>query len=409
MLNSEECGEQQLHLRWNNHSSTMLDVFIEQFKQQNLIDVTLSCQGRHFRAHRMVLSACSPYFQDIFNNHNTPHPIVILNHMNSNHVKSLLEFMYKGEIRVLESELDSFLLLAETLQVKGLCNIRSKIVVKRPTTADLDSEPKSKLCKSEHESNSELPMLGESEANERLESSANEDSAEETCNAAGKKARKVAHIVRVQLGDSSSTDKGDSELASLIKVEPPDITDIDASSPDVKEEDPRVVIDLPVVDDNVTTITTTTFRPNKVAGVTTLKGKKVRGAEVCGGGEDAEKIRRPPNAFMIFANEWRRKLAAENPSDSNKAISIRLGVLWKSMDSNEKQAYYNAAKAADMEHKKKYPGYYYSPKEAREALLRKKLTKKKPCFEATQLVRVLMPVTDDDADDMDDASQVPLS
>lgn len=39
------------------------------------------------------------------------------------------------------------------------------------------------------------------------------------------------------------------------------------------------------------------------------------------------KIPRPANAFMLFANEWRRKLAAENPRESNKDISVRLVLL----------------------------------------------------------------------------------
>lgn len=41
------------------------------------------------------------------------------------------------------------------------------------------------------------------------------------------------------------------------------------------------------------------------------------------------KIPRPANAFMLFANEWRRKLAAENPRESNKDISVRLVSLFK--------------------------------------------------------------------------------
>lgn len=36
------------------------------------------------------------------------------------------------------------------------------------------------------------------------------------------------------------------------------------------------------------------------------------------------KIPRPANAFMLFANEWRKKLAVENPGESNKDISVRL-------------------------------------------------------------------------------------
>jgi hypothetical protein len=81
-------------------------------------------------------------FQDLFDSHDTPHPIVILNNMNQNHVKNLLDFMYKGEIKVLESELESFLQIAEVLQVKGLCNIRNKDT-KRQATAD-EEEPQPK-------------------------------------------------------------------------------------------------------------------------------------------------------------------------------------------------------------------------------------------------------------------------
>jgi tramtrack len=84
--------------------------------------------------------------QDIFDDHDTPHPIIILNNMNHLHIKSLLEFMYKGEIKVIESELECFLQTAEVLQVKGLCNIRNK-EMKRLPTEDAESEPRPKQKK----------------------------------------------------------------------------------------------------------------------------------------------------------------------------------------------------------------------------------------------------------------------
>ena len=74
---------QQFNLRWNNHTNNilqvrhnvniinakylfiyiLLQVFLEQLSNENLVDVTLSCQGQFLKAHKMVLSACSPYFQ----------------------------------------------------------------------------------------------------------------------------------------------------------------------------------------------------------------------------------------------------------------------------------------------------------------------------------------------------------
>jgi hypothetical protein len=47
--------------------------------------------------------------------------------------------------------------------------------------------------------------------------------------------------------------------------------------------------------------------------------------------EQKEKIPRPPNSFMIFANEWRRQLAIQFPNESNKEISVRLGLMWKNL------------------------------------------------------------------------------
>ncbi|KAJ1529822.1 hypothetical protein ONE63_006563 [Megalurothrips usitatus] len=78
-----------------------------------------------------------------------------------------------------------------------------------------------------------------------------------------------------------------------------------------------------------------------------------------------DRIPRPPNAFMLFANEYRKKLSCENPRESNKDISVRLGTMWKSMTKEKKDTYFELARLVDAEHKKKYPDYVYNPKEAR--------------------------------------------
>ncbi|XP_043269149.1 transcription factor SOX-3-like [Venturia canescens] len=79
-------------------------------------------------------------------------------------------------------------------------------------------------------------------------------------------------------------------------------------------------------------------------------------AEGASSSSGKQKIPRPANAFMLFANEWRKKLAVENPRESNKDISVRLGVLWKNMDKDIKEKYFALAREVDAEHKRKYPG-----------------------------------------------------
>lgn len=71
----------------------------------------------------MVLSACSPYFQAIFTNHPEKHPIVILKDVPYADMKSLLDFMYRGEVSVDQERLTAFLRVAESLRIKGLTEV----------------------------------------------------------------------------------------------------------------------------------------------------------------------------------------------------------------------------------------------------------------------------------------------
>ncbi|KAL3266999.1 hypothetical protein HHI36_011147 [Cryptolaemus montrouzieri] len=52
---------------------------------------------------------------------------------------------------------------------------------------------------------------------------------------------------------------------------------------------------------------------------------------------------KPVSAFMIFANEWRKRLTVEHPNETNKQISLRLGNMWKSLSDETKDTFYEAA------------------------------------------------------------------
>lgn len=54
---------QRFCLRWNNHQANLLSVFDQLLHDESFVDVTLAVDGQYLRAHKMVLSACSPYFQ----------------------------------------------------------------------------------------------------------------------------------------------------------------------------------------------------------------------------------------------------------------------------------------------------------------------------------------------------------
>lgn len=57
---------QQFSLRWNNYLRHITCAFDSLRSDEDLVDVTLSCEGKRIRAHKMLLSACSTYFRDLF-------------------------------------------------------------------------------------------------------------------------------------------------------------------------------------------------------------------------------------------------------------------------------------------------------------------------------------------------------
>lgn len=117
-------GSEHYCLRWNNHQSNLLGVFGQLLRDESLVDVTLACaEGHSIRAHKVVLSACSSYFRTLFVDHPGRHPIVILKDVRFAELRTLVEFMYKGEVNVEYCQLSALLKTAESLKVKGLAEM----------------------------------------------------------------------------------------------------------------------------------------------------------------------------------------------------------------------------------------------------------------------------------------------
>ena len=91
-----------------------------------MVLLILAVDGKLLKAHKIVLSICSPYFQTMFIENPCQHPIIILKDMSSKLVSNLLEFMYQGSVNVKQVELQAFMKIAETLQIKGLTTSSKK-------------------------------------------------------------------------------------------------------------------------------------------------------------------------------------------------------------------------------------------------------------------------------------------
>ncbi|XP_050298789.1 longitudinals lacking protein-like isoform X2 [Anthonomus grandis grandis] len=112
--------QQQFFLKWNDFQSNMVSSFRHLRDEKSFTDVTLACEGQTCKAHKMVLSACSPYFKSLLEENPSKHPIIILKDVAYSHLQAILEFMYAGEVNVSQEQLPAFLKTADRLKVKGL-------------------------------------------------------------------------------------------------------------------------------------------------------------------------------------------------------------------------------------------------------------------------------------------------
>ncbi|XP_059059008.1 protein abrupt-like isoform X2 [Achroia grisella] len=113
----------QFCLRWNNFQTNIVSALDSLKCSEDLVDVTLTCEGRNIKAHKVILSACSPYFRNVFKENPCQHPVIILKDVSADDIVSLLSYMYQGQVFIEESKLSSFLHTAALLQVKGLTGV----------------------------------------------------------------------------------------------------------------------------------------------------------------------------------------------------------------------------------------------------------------------------------------------
>ncbi|XP_025197598.1 longitudinals lacking protein-like isoform X8 [Melanaphis sacchari] len=135
---------QHFCLRWNNHQSTLISVFDTLLESGTLVDCTLAAEGQYLKAHKVVLSACSPYLELLLSQHYEKHPIVILKDVKFQELKSMMDYMYRGEVNISQDQLSTFLKAAESLQIKGLTdgggnedNTASSAPVKAPVATQV--------------------------------------------------------------------------------------------------------------------------------------------------------------------------------------------------------------------------------------------------------------------------------
>lgn len=119
MANSEK-----FCLRWNDFERNISSAFRDIRDEKEFFDVTIACEDEQLQAHKVILSACSPFFRSVLRRNQPANQqgslVLYLKGVTYRDMESVLNFMYHGEVNVAQDDLNSFLAVAEELRVKGL-------------------------------------------------------------------------------------------------------------------------------------------------------------------------------------------------------------------------------------------------------------------------------------------------
>jgi len=113
-------GTEKFCLKWNDFEGNISLAFRDIREEKDFFDCTLSCGAKQVQAHKIILAACSPFFRSTLRQNPHQHPLLYLKGVEFNDLQAVLTFMYHGEVNVAQEQLNSFLSVAEDLQVKGL-------------------------------------------------------------------------------------------------------------------------------------------------------------------------------------------------------------------------------------------------------------------------------------------------
>ena len=112
---------EKLCLQWNDFKENAIGAFGSLREDADFADVTLACEdGKQVAAHKVILAASSPFFREILRRNKHSHPLIYMRGVKSNDLLAMVDFLYCGEANVFQENLDSFLAIAEELQLKGL-------------------------------------------------------------------------------------------------------------------------------------------------------------------------------------------------------------------------------------------------------------------------------------------------
>ena len=109
-------------VKWHSHQDYFREIMWGMMTTEDFTDVTLVTDDKKtIKAHRNILSACSPVFKNIIQMEiNKSHPVIYLRGIQHSEIESILEYIYLGEAKVHEERMNEFLSVSKNLEIQEL-------------------------------------------------------------------------------------------------------------------------------------------------------------------------------------------------------------------------------------------------------------------------------------------------
>ena len=129
-------------LKWNDFQSNVSNSFSVLRNEDYLHDVTIvTDDSDQIAAHKLVLSASSEYFKNIFKKNKHPHPLLCLEGVTSTDVRNMMDYIYNGELKIFQKDVDRFLSFAHRLKIEGLGLVTNPNADQESEVNSIKSEP----------------------------------------------------------------------------------------------------------------------------------------------------------------------------------------------------------------------------------------------------------------------------
>jgi len=130
-------------LQQSDHHSSYFEVFRDLRKSEELFDFSIGCENNVIEAHKIILSACSPFFRQVLEKIKQTHPFIYLKDVMYEDLKAIVDYVYAGETKVASANLDRFFEVAKELKVHGLYteNDQYQVFQYKESTDDLEENP----------------------------------------------------------------------------------------------------------------------------------------------------------------------------------------------------------------------------------------------------------------------------